>query len=845
MTDYRRKRSGGHRLFCAVAALLCWSVGNVTLAQQAGEEEPPATEESGEADPLTFPKLEEMVVPDAGELLTGAPRDWIVLKNGDVVVCEPIVPRPNTLALRQEELAKKMEERRGKTGNELQQLNDEIEELNYLEITIPEVKENPEFRLELRRIDSIIHHEDLMLRRIDALLNEGDVPVSLELLTRLERQWPNWPGLDARHNRLLFVDAGQRQEAGNPHQALVLLSELYGRQPGYPGLSERLGEVVDALVTAAVDAGDYRQARYFLLNLARKYDGHPVFQKHSGAMQARAEALLTQASERQREGEYAASAALAAEAADLWPRTPNLLSRIRAFVERYQRLHVGVVNVAATGSVARFPDRAEQRRSALSERPLFELDRVRNGTTFYRSRYFDEWEPYDLGRRIHFTLSQVRQPWESRPILDGPAFARLLQDRLSPESADYDERLAAYVRSIRVVSPVELTITFDRVPPRVEPLLSGLSPHQIAAPADSAAADGGGESAQFVSLEDAGEPILAGFQPVGWDDEAGTLTYRRAVEEPDGLSQYHVAEVVEHKYSSHEKALQALRQGEVSMLPDLPDWILRRFQEDEDFLKDFFIQRYALPRTNIIQINPHSAPLRSGELRRGLAFAIDRETILRKTVLRDDQARHGRVVSGPFAADSFANSIEVTPREYNLSTAAPLVLLAGRQLGGTIPPLKMIVPPGPVEQAAAADIVRIWERVGQEVELKVQIVSDDEVDDTEWDLAYRTIHMAEPTVDLWPFLTASDRARISDLNPYPDWLKQELVSLDRTSDTGRAINRIQELHQHLWSEALYIPLWEVDEFLVVRKNISGFPTRPMDCYQGLEQWSVGAFYAAE
>jgi ABC-type transport system substrate-binding protein len=824
-------------------------VGNAALAWQADDDEPAATEENAEDEVLTFPKLEEMVLPDAAELLTGSPRDWIVLKNGDVVVCEPVVPRPETLALRQAVLEQKMEERRGKTGDELQQLNDEIEELNYLEITIPELTENPEFRLELRRIDTIIHHEDQMLRRIDALLNEGEVPVSLELLTRLKRLWPNWPGLDARHNRLLFVDAGERQAAGNPHQALVLLSELYDRQPDFPGLSERMGQVIDVLVTAAIAEGDYRQARYFLLDLARRYNDHPVFQQHAGDMQARADALLNQAGERQQEGQYALSAALAAEAADLWPRTPNLLSRIRAFVERYQRLHVGVVNVAESDSRARFPDRAEQRRRRLGDRPLFELDRVRNGTTFYRTRYFDEWEPFDLGRRVHFTLSQVRQPWDTRPILDGPAFAQLLKDLLSPDSEDYDERFDAYVRSIRVVSPVEVTITFDRVPPRVEPLLHALTPSRIATPTEAEVADGAsGGSAQFVSLDDArGEaagPAGAGFQPVEWDDDADTLTYRRTVDEPDGLSQYHVAEVVEHRYSSHEKALQALRQGEVSMLPDLPDWILRRFLEDEDFLKDFFIQRYALPRTHIIQINPDSAPLRNGELRRGLIYALDRERILRNTVLRDDQARHGRVVAGPFPADSFANSIEVTPRKYNLSTAAALVVTAAKTLEG-IPPLRMLVPPGPVEQAAAADLVRTWESVGRKLGLQVQIISDTDPDSAEWDLAYRTMQMAEPTVDLWPFLTASKRARIEDLNPYPDWLKQELVALDRTSDTGRAINRIQELHQHLWSEALFIPLWEVDEFLVIRKNISGFPTTPIDCYQGIEQWAVGAFYASE
>lgn len=854
---YRERTFGRARLSAGLlAALLLISAGNVHgLAQQntADDAQTPAdttpADDAGKGDEeVTFPKIEEMQVPDAEELLNGEPKDWIVLKNGDVIVCEPIVPRPDTLAVRQAEIKQKMDERRGKSGEELERLNDEIEQLYSLVITIPEFTENPEFRLELRRIDHIIHHEDLMLQRIDALLTDGEVSVSLELLTRLEHQWPKWPGLDARHNRLLFVDAGQRQQAGHMHEALVLLTELYGRQPDFPELSQRMGEVVDAIITAAIAAGDYRQARYFLLQLAGRYKDHPVYQKHATQMLARSEQLLQEASDLQRAGRHAESAATAEEAASLWPRTPNVLSRIRPFVERYQRLHVGVVDLPDVSSAAPYPDRAGQRLHGLTDRPLFELDRVRSGTTFYRTRYFDEWEPFDLGRRLDFTLSQVRQPWDARPILDGPGFAATLKNRLDPESPQYDERLDYYVESVRVVSPVEVAITFDRVPARAEPLLSSLLPDsRSGVPSVAAGQAGSGEalpaaSTSPVSLsEDAGDEVvaMAGFQPIGVADDQ--LVYRRGIAEPDGLSQYHVAEVVEHHYGSHEKALQALRQGEVSMLPDLPDWILRRVQQDEDFPKNYFVQRYALPRTHIVQINPHSVPLHNGELRRGLIYALDRESILRQTVLRDPQARHGRVVASPFPSSSFANSIGVLPREYNLSSAVALVLAAAQQLEGGIPPLKMLVPPGPVERAAASELQRAWKRVG----VDVQLVKYSESDGDDWDLVYRTMQMTEPTVELWPFLTAADRARIGDLTPYPDWLKQELVSLDRTSDWNRTVNLIQELHKDLWSEALFIPLWEVDEFLVIRKNIGGFPLRPIHCYQNVEHWTVEAWYAPE
>ena len=124
-------------------------------------------------------------------------------------------------------------------------------------------------------------------------------------------------------------------------------------------------------------------------------------------------------------------------------------------------------------------------------------------------------------------------------------------------------------------------------------------------------------------------------------------------------------------------------------------------------------------------------------MRRGLIFALEREKILRETVLRDDSARHGRVISSPFPANSFANSIDVAPRPYNISSAAALILTANAQLKG-IPPLRMVVPPGPVEQAAAADLVRAWERVGRSIGLDVQIVNDAELGDSEWDLMYRT-----------------------------------------------------------------------------------------------------------
>ena len=110
--------------------------------------------------------------------------------------------------------------------------------------------------------------------------------------------------------------------------------------------------------------------------------------------------------------------------------------------------------------------------------------------------------------------------------------------------------MAWYVDSIRVQTPVELTVSFRRVPPRVEPLLDGLVPTRPVPASDVV------DTGQ-VSLDeaDSGPPDLSDLTMIGGfdriaSDESEVAVYRRAVPERDDLPQYHVAEVIEHRYPS-------------------------------------------------------------------------------------------------------------------------------------------------------------------------------------------------------------------------------------------------------------------------------------------------------
>ncbi|MFG0333469.1 MAG: hypothetical protein ACF8TS_08920, partial [Maioricimonas sp. JB049] len=44
-----------------------------------------------------LPLYKDLAIPTAEQLLSEPPRDWIVLKTGNVLFVEPLTPRPDTL----------------------------------------------------------------------------------------------------------------------------------------------------------------------------------------------------------------------------------------------------------------------------------------------------------------------------------------------------------------------------------------------------------------------------------------------------------------------------------------------------------------------------------------------------------------------------------------------------------------------------------------------------------------------------------------------------------------------------------------------------------------------------
>jgi hypothetical protein len=98
--------------------------------------------------------------------------------------------------------------------------------------------------------------------------------------------------------------------------------------------------------------------------------------------------------------------------------------------------------------------------------------------------------------------------------------------------------------------------------------------------------------------------------------------------------------------------------------------------------------------------------------------------------------------------------------------------------------------------------------------------------------------MEEPLLELWPVLTSDPTFNMERLGVFPDWMRQELVGLDYATSFVDAQQKLFRIHNHIAAQAFLIPLWEVDEYAVFRKNVTGVPARLMSVYHNTERWII-------
>lgn len=821
----------------SIPILILFITGSTTvLAQKENKPDKPAkstpdktdTPDTATADeekePL-LPKIEEMQVPSMNDLLKKPPVDWIVLENDRVLIVEPIYPRPNTLEQLDAALKESYSWPKPRSKEEIDEQRKMRAALNFVQLTLIDDKESPEYQIQRKNIKQVIHHEDQILKRIDELLKSNQLRVAFELLLVLDRKHRDWPGFDQREQRLLFLEAKDKQKLKQYETAMAFIEDLQSRSPEYPGLSQLAGEVIDILINQSVKEGHFRKAHFFLKRLESMFPRQKVIATWKDSFLTRSNTILNKADQEAKQNNYQRAIQSTMDASLVWPMNPRLRESLLRYHNRYPVINVGVLETAFDKTPYFLERNSTRRHQKLTKIPLFEVGRI-NQTPQYQSRFFEQWDPTDLGRRADFILRQSYATWESHPVMMAADITEFLRNKITPGNSKYDERFDSYVQSVSATSPFTFSIFFDRVPLRTEGLLT--LPIEAQPLWEKVSADS----------ENTTNPkkpeILVSNRFVVDEHTPNQVRYVRAIPEPSDLREYNVAQINEHRYPNFEKSFQALLLGEVSVLPFLPAKLVSYFQEQEEFN----VVQSAIPLSHVLQFNPESTPLKIIELRRALAYAIDRKNILANSLLHKSQLLSGRLITAPYYTGLQAYNQQVPQREYNFPLAVALAVASQKKLGGKFPTLHMLCDPNPEAQEAAKELVTAWSQIGIRVALIPNTAIEAEKNNLNWDIAYRTVSMTEPVMELWPFLTLGKGAQIESLEIFPDWMRLKLIELDEATDWETATALLKKLQLQLYSMAHVVPLWEIDQFHVFRTNIKGYADHPLNFYDNVEQWIV-------
>lgn len=800
---------------------------NIPAKADADKKESTETAPAKEEKEPPLPKIADMPVPTVEELLKKPPVDWVVLENDYVLIVEPVYPRPDTLGQLDAALKESYSWPKPKSKEEIDEQRRTRAAYNFLQLTLVNERESPEYRVQRKNVKQVIHHEDQILKRIDKLLTANDLKTAFEMLLALDRKHRDWPGFDQRQQQLLFLEAKEKQKSQQYDNALTFITDLHERSPEYPGLSKLAGEVIDVILTQSVKEGAFRKAHYYLKRLATMFPRQQTVTKWKESFLSQSDTILNQAEQAAKQNQYQQAIQLVSQASIVWPANPRLRELLLRYHNRYPVINVGVLETALEKNPFFLERNSTRRHQKLTQIPLFEVSRVEQ-TPQYQSRFFEQWEPTDLGRRADFVLRHSYATWESHPMLMAADITQFLRTKITPGNSQYDERFDSYVQSVSTTDPFTFSIYFDRVPLRTEWLLS--MPIQARPIWEKISADSETKASKSDSF------VSSRF--IVDQESLNQVKYVRAVPEPSDLRDYNISQVNEIRYPTFEKSFQALLLGEVSVLPFLPAKLVSFFKDQEEYN----VVQSAIPLSHVLQFNPQSNPLKIVELRRALAYAIDRNKILTETLLHESKLLNGRLITAPYYTGLQAYNQQVPQREYNFPLAVALAVASQNKLGGEFPPLYMLCDPSPEAQEAAQEMIKAWSRIGVHVILIPNTPAEAEKKNLKWDIVYRTVVMTEPVMELWPFLTVGKGAQIESLEIFPDWMRQKLIELDEATDWETGTELLKKLQQQLYSMAHIIPLWEIDQFHVFRTNIKGYADRPLNFYDNVEQWVTTPLY---
>lgn len=774
-------------------------------------------------------QLPDVPAPSGKDLLRDPPFDRLTLIDGTVLFVDPVSPRPlpdkEEIRAAEKQESPRFERVGGLLISKAPELNRDPTD-NAIVIRVQD-EAAKDFYVKITSIQSADYFEDFLLAEAVRRAKSNDFDRAFELVLAVQSRAPDWKGLRETVDRISFLEGQDALTRSRVDDGLRLLGQLYERSPETPDLKPLLAKGYAGRIESAIEQGAFALGRRVLNELKTLSPEAPEINR----MEQR---FITQARKLADEAEGLTGpdrVERLAQALRVWPSDEEIAKRYReAFIES-PVLDVAVLDVPRRpGPFVECP--ADARLIGLLYRPIL-AETTEEATRGERSdQLADELVTGDIGRRLDLRIKEGISWNDGSRSITAVDVARALTDRALPSTIGFDARWADLLTRVTPIDDRSVEVVLKRAP--LDPAAWLLLP---VGPAH-AGRDG------LVWTPDGPRPIGSGPFTLG-PLSPSTARIDRADRSEEGTVP--LSRINERRFAPPSDPVAALRRGDVSLLESVP---LDRIGELEND-PEINLGRFRAPRMHWIAIDGRNELLRNRSLRRGLSFAIDRETLLQERVLRRPLDANTLPSDGPFPAGSPGDDPDVSPLTHDPLLAKMLVRAAKQEMGVDSIELTFAYPSIPAARAVASKIVDAFADAGIVVRPVERPPSDLESElrrGARFDLAYRMAQVDDPIRDvgliLCPGYAAPPQSNGLGAVASPRML-QLLLMLEQVQDQETAQEQVLAIDRETRDELPIIPLWQLEEHYAWRSRLVGPLDEADTLYDGIESWTLEPWFAGE
>lgn len=678
----------------------------------------------------------------------------------------------------------------------------------------------------IKRIDLF---ESMVLQEAQKLVSQNKVDEAYPYFVFLLDHYPKTEGLQEARQMFLFQAAVLSFRQKQYAEALGILEELYKLNPDFrasptaPSVLSSMGSTADNLIASYITKNDFRSARILLERLVRTYNvgNEPFATKWIKQLSDLASEERDKAKALLEEGKFIEAYDATARMKNIWTAVPGGEELIAEMSRRYPLVVVGVSQPAKAFNSRSLVDPAARRAGRLVQRQLMEFVGMGPEGGKYLSP-FGTFSRSDDGSS--FTLD-FKATGNQGGVLSAFDVSQRFLQLADEHQPDYLPAWARLVTSVQVkqATQVQVELRLPHVLP--EALL------QVDALATSGDNPGPGAAA-------------SGFGPYRILSSNGNVTRFVRNENSPFTTSSQPAEIVERYFDDPQRAILALKRGEIDVLDHVFVGDLAALKQEPGIV----VKQYSVPTTHCLLVNRAHPYLENRTFRRALLYGCNREEIFRQVFLRDQSLPGWRVIGAPFPApsnsgDNVAYGYDdlVAPRPYDPRLSLVLKILTQQQLKiqaerkmAPVPKWRPLVLGHPADEAsrlACNALVQQWQVIGIECKLQEFPVGTYLDPDSKCDLTYVQLATWEPLVD------AARLFGDEGLNPTDNtYIRLAIKQIEQASNWQQVRQRMQQLHLQLHEDVTILPLWQTYDYYAFRQGFTALESNRATLYQNVQQW---------